>query len=256
MCPGEFLGTFFLTSFTMNKGYISILFSQCALFSYRGLLLPYHSFLKKVTKYVTHLLPSRPMLCKISSGGVTLKKLVSILGISALIMLVTACGGGDKEKASDVVPVADIMHAIKEQIAEDMKADFGDEDVLVDGQLQGYIEADLTDKDSEDPMIEMLHEKMELNEEELDEGIVLMPMMNVNSNEIIVLKAKEKAYVESLKETLGKELAAQTMTWEMYLPDQYEKVKNNLILTEGKHLIYITYEDPSAIEKIFNEKVK
>lgn len=185
-----------------------------------------------------------------------MKKLISILGISVLIVLVTACGSADKEKASGVVPVADIIQAIKEQMAEDMKEDFGDESPLVDGQLQGYIEADLTEKDSEDPTAEILLEKMELNEEELDEGIALMQMMNVNSNEIIILKAKEKAHVESLKEALEKELAAQTATWEMYLPDQYEKVKNNLILTEGKYLIYITYDDPNAIEKIFNEKVK
>ena len=44
--------------------------------------------------------------------------------------------------------------------------------------------------------------------------------------------------------------------WEMYLPDQFEKVKNNLILSKGTYLIYITYDNPEAIEKIFNEKVK
>ncbi|MCZ2257653.1 DUF4358 domain-containing protein [Sporosarcina sp. G11-34] len=184
-----------------------------------------------------------------------MKKVLSVLGVSALILLVTACGGTDK-KESSAVPVADIMDAVKEQIAKDMQEDFGDDNVLVDGELQGYIEADFTDKDGEDPMVTMLYERMGLKGEELEEGIVLMPMMNVNSNEIFILKAKEKAHVESIKEALDKELAAQITTWEMYLPDQYEKVENNIIITKGTYLIYITYDDPSAIEKIFNEKVK
>ena len=36
---------------------------------------------------------------------------------------------------------------------------------LVDGELLGYMEADLTAVDSEDPLVAMLNERLELKEE-------------------------------------------------------------------------------------------
>ncbi|MHA6258296.1 DUF4358 domain-containing protein [Sporosarcina sp. CAU 1771] len=185
-----------------------------------------------------------------------MKKFLSILGVCALILVISACGGADKEEATSTASTSDIMNAIKEQMAEDMKDDFGGEEVLVDGELSGYFSSNLTSGDEEDMLASILLERMELNVEDIEEGFALSPMMNVNSNDIIVLKAKDNTKVDSLKEALERELAAQTATWERYLPDQYEKVKNNRIVTEGLYLIYITYDNPEVIEDIFKKSVK
>ena len=133
-----------------------------------------------------------------------MRKFLGVMALSALIFVATGCAADDKESAD--VAVSDIMDAIKEQMAADMKESFGGEEPLVGGELQGYIEADLTAVDSEDPLVAMFHERLELKEEELSSGIALAPMMNVNSNEIIILKAKEKGHVESLKKALRREL--------------------------------------------------
>jgi hypothetical protein len=80
--------------------------------------------------------------------------------------------------------------------------------------------------------------------------------MNVNSDEIILLKAKDEAHVKSLKEALEREKEAQIKTWEIYLPDQFEKVKNNVIKTNGNYLLYVTYGNPDEIEAIFDSYFK
>ena len=80
--------------------------------------------------------------------------------------------------------------------------------------------------------------------------------MNVNADEIILLEAKDEKQVASLKEALEKELEGQVQTWKQYLPDQYEKVENNVIKTNGKYLLYVTYTKPGNIEKVFDSSFK
>ena len=119
-----------------------------------------------------------------------MRKFLGVMALSALIFVATGCAADDKESAD--VAVSDIMDAIKEQMAEDMKESFGGEEPLVGGELQGYIEADLTAVDSEDPLVAMFHERLELKEEELSSGMALAPMMNVNSNEIIIFESERE----------------------------------------------------------------
>lgn len=80
--------------------------------------------------------------------------------------------------------------------------------------------------------------------------------MNVNADEIIVLEAADEAQTDEVKTALENELAAQVQTWEQYLPDQFEKVKNNVILQNGTQFIYITYDQPEKIAQIFDPTSK
>jgi hypothetical protein len=162
------------------------------------------------------------------------------------------CSNQDIEKNEEApkVTLEEISQKIKEQMAADMKEQGAGEDVLVDGELQGYIEVDLMD--DKDPSTPIYMEKMKLNKEELEDGIVLAAMMNVNSDEIILLKAKDEVHVKSLKEALEREKEAQIKTWEVYLPDQFEKVKNNVIKTNGNYLLYVTSGNPEKIEEVFD----
>ena len=70
------------------------------------------------------------------------------------------------------------------------------------------------------------------------------------------MKAKSNEDAELLKASLQKELDAQIQTWSQYLPDQYEIVKKNVLKTKGEYVVYITYDNVDAVEKIFDEKVK
>ncbi|MGM0836594.1 MAG: DUF4358 domain-containing protein [Bacillota bacterium] len=181
-----------------------------------------------------------------------MKKFSSLAIISFLIFIMVGCSSPSPENGDSNVSIDDMLNDIKEQVAEDMKANGAGEEVYVDGELQGYMEGDLVETDESDPFVSIYMEKMELNKEELKNGYVLAPMMNINSDEIFLLEAKDEAQVESLKAALEREKVAQVQIWEQYLPDQYEKVENNIIKTNGKFLLYVTYENPEKIESIFD----
>lgn len=157
---------------------------------------------------------------------------------------------GCSQKTSEInVPVTDIMKDIKTQIAKDMKANGVPEESFKEGQLPMYMESELT-AETPNPMNEII------NKEDLEEGMVLELMINIKSDLIIVLKAKDDTKVENLKTSLEKVKEKQSKIWEAYLPDQYEKVKNTIIKSNGNYLVYITYDDAEKIEAAFDNALK
>lgn len=178
-----------------------------------------------------------------------MKKLAGIFVVIMAVLMV-ACGNqsadeSNKNEATEV-EFEDIITNIKNQINTDLKAE------NVEDMSQVYQEVELT-KTDDDSAADIWLEKMKLNPESLEKGTVIAALMSVKSDEIIVLEAKDEKQVSELKASLENELAAQVQTWEQYLADQYEKVKNNQIVTKGKFLLYVTYENPEAIEKAFND---
>ncbi|SHI03674.1 DUF4358 domain-containing protein [Clostridium grantii] len=169
--------------------------------------------------------------------------------VVAVIVSIFALIGCSKKTPEVNVSVNDIMKDIKVQIAEDMKNGGVPEEDFKDGQLPMYMEMDLT-SETPNPLSEMI------NKDDIEEGIALQPMMNVKSDMIVVLKAKDISKVESLKTSLQSIKEQQNQIWERYLPDQYEKVKNNIILSNGKYLIYITYDDVEKIQTAYENALK
>lgn len=110
---------------------------------------------------------------------------------------------------------------------------------------------DLTDE--EDPTGQMYMDTMGIDRDLLASGFGYQSMMNVNSTTIIVLEAASADDVPAVKEGLEAYLENQVNIWSQYLPDQYEKVENNIIKTEGNYFIYITYDNPESIEAIFDD---
>ena len=178
--------------------------------------------------------------------------------LTIVFVMIVGCGkdtNNKKEETSNVA-LSDMVMDFKKQLASDFKAEGTEEEMLVDGELQGYVTVDLTKKDDNNPQSAIFSEKLNINMDDLEEGYILAPMMNVKSDEIIVLKAKDEKQVEALKKVLEKEKQSQIDTWEKYLPDQYEKVKKNVIKTKGKYLLYVTYDQPEKIVDIFNNSLK
>lgn len=186
-----------------------------------------------------------------------MKKIAGLFILLSLLLFIVGCGNneGQQENVASEVKLEEILTSIKKQIAEDYKASGVEEEILVDGNLQGFNEVDLMDTDSESSSAVYI-EKLKLDTDQLAEGFILMPMMNVKSDEIILLKAKDDEQVERLKEILEAEKLSQIETWERYLPDQYEKVKNNVIKTNGKYLLYVTYDYPEKIVQIFEDSLQ
>lgn len=181
---------------------------------------------------------------------------------AVVIFTMVGCSGsglndGIKDEAATTeVSVKDIMDSIKGQVVQDIKDAGFDDGQTNEEILQSYVETNLVKAKTEDSMTQIFMERTEIDKELLAEGLMFNSMFNTNSDEIIVLKAKNEKDAESLKVSLQKELDAQIQTWERYLPDQYEKVKNNVLKTTGDFVLYVTYDNVDAIEQIFDEKVK
>lgn len=187
---------------------------------------------------------------------------LKVLLLAFVLVLAAGCSKQEEtnkpgtEKPDTAVSFDAMTTEMKEAIAEFLKEGGVEEEVLVDNKLLYYLETDLTASEDEDPAVAIWLEKMGLDQAKISKGLVIAAMMNVNADEIIVLEAKDEADVASLKESLEKELENQDMTWKQYLPDQYEKVEDNIITTNGKYLLYVTYSEPDKIEEIFNSHTK
>lgn len=174
-----------------------------------------------------------------------MKKVWLVVSLIVLTMVMAACGSdsaGDSTDETEAVTMntEEVMSQIESQISDDM-----------DGETGMFQRANLTDE--EDPTGQMYIDTMGIERDLLASGFGYQSMMNVNSTTIIVLEAASADDVPAVKEGLEAYLENQVNVWSQYLPDQYEKVENNIIKTAGNYLIYITYDNPENIETIFDE---
>lgn len=172
-----------------------------------------------------------------------MKKIMILLVTIALVLGVTGC-----TKPVNV-PIADVLAEVKEAIKADLLASgsFTEED-LAEG-LPGLLEGDLL----KDDLMMFVSDPDLFKQELISEGSILAPMFNVMSDEIILLKAKDKGAVKELQAALEQEKENRLTQWESYLPNQYEKVKNTVIKVQGQYLLYATWEDPKIIEAAFDK---
>lgn len=177
-----------------------------------------------------------------------MKKLYMFLVSILIIIIFIGCSSQSETKE---VTVSDIMLNIKEQIALDLKEGGVPEDELKDENLPTMLEGDLKAKKT-DPLID----SDGLDIEYIEEGIILQAVININSDRIIILKAKDKNNVQDLKKSLEDIRKNQAKIWEHYLPDQYKKIENTIIKEKGNYLLYVTYDNPDKIETIFDEMLK
>ena len=174
-----------------------------------------------------------------------MKKVWFVVSLIVLTMVLAACGSdsaGDSRDETEAITMdtEEVMDQIESQISDDM-----------DGEIGMFQRANLTDE--EDPTGQMYIDTMGIERDLIASGFGYQSMMNVNSTVIMVLEAVSADDVPAVKEGLEAYLDDQDRIWSQYLPDQHEKVKNNIIKTAGNYLIYITYDHPENIEAIFDE---
>lgn len=105
-------------------------------------------------------------------------------------------------------------------------------------------------------------ELMELNAEEieyfygvdvhkLEEYTVRVPLMNVNANELSILKVKHKKDVSTVVTSINQRAEDVQKLFQKDLPDQYEIAKNNRIETNGKYILFVISEDANTFVEIY-----
>lgn len=86
----------------------------------------------------------------------------------------------------------------------------------------------------------------------LEDYSIRMPMMNVKSNEIAILKVKDAKDLPAV-ETAVKERAADIQKqFEQYLPDQYENAQNYKLVTKGNYILFVISESADQLVNEFD----
>ena len=155
-----------------------------------------------------------------------MKKYTVLIALCLCMLALAACGGGSGDAVSYDTAKENLVNAL----AQELKAGgIGEDAFTEETPLPGYAILDQVDASS------------------VKQGVVIQAMMNVRSDLIVLIEVKDDAGAQRVQEALADTLASQEQTWSTYLPDQYEKVQNNVTGRVGNLLYYITSDHPQEL---------
>lgn len=102
---------------------------------------------------------------------------------------------------------------------------------------------------------DQIKDTLNIEESDVEEFLMKMPMMMVQSNTYIIVKPSE-GKEDTVKKAIDDYMKKLEDQWSTYLPDQYELVKNRKVEKIGNYLIYIvSSENELVFNTINNNKV-
>jgi len=100
---------------------------------------------------------------------------------------------------------------------------------------------------------EMVQEWYHLDPTLLEEYTIRVPLMNVKTNEIALLKVKDAADVPTVQAAVEQRAADVQKLFESYLPDQYENAKNYKLIADGNYVLFIISESADELIAAYND---
>jgi len=109
----------------------------------------------------------------------------------------------------------------------------------------------------EQPMLmevtgEQLQDIYNIDPEKLEAYAIRIPMMNVKTNEIAILKVKDAADVSAVEEALKQRAETVQQQFETYLPDQYDNAKNYKLVTKGNYVLFVISDQADELVKVYD----
>lgn len=152
--------------------------------------------------------------------------------ILAVVFFVGSCANSDVSDDGEIdvntVPVATIVDKINETYP-----------------LAG---ADVLTEDLYKPVYQLTADMVE-------EAKIIVPLMNVKSNELAGMLAKP-GQVNAVKEALEARQQTVCQTFQQYLPDQYEIAQKGEILVRGNYVFLLMLEDNRGAIEIIDSYLK
>lgn len=88
-------------------------------------------------------------------------------------------------------------------------------------------------------------------DENVEEFVCEIPAMNVHATEICVVKFNKNVTEDEAEKFFEKRQDSLEQTWENYLPDQYEIVKDSKVAVRGPYALFCVGEKADEAEKAF-----
>ncbi|MEK4231063.1 DUF4358 domain-containing protein [Solibacillus sp. FSL H8-0538] len=132
-----------------------------------------------------------------------------------------------------------------------------DKSSTIEAKLPAKEMADQMVKEVEQPMLmelqpDQVKEFYNIDPEMLDEYSIRIPMMNVKTNEIAILKVKNAEDIPDVESAVKQRAENVKKQFETYLPDQYENAKNYKLITKGNYVLLVISEEADALVKVYN----
>lgn len=201
------------------------------------------------------------------------KRVLQLLMIVAMGVALTACGGDNTDKNVNAGNGSNTSangnnagsNSDGEQDPEDETAPGNDSDT--DGEegtaeansAKGIVDAILTKVEQPAQMPvegDMVKDMYHLDPSLLEDYSIMMPLMNVKTNEVAVLKVKDAKDIAAVEEAVKQRAADVQKQFETYLQDQYENAKNFQVVKKGNYVLFVISESADAIVSEFESLVK
>lgn len=158
-----------------------------------------------------------------------MKRLIAVVIALVLVFSLTAC-----QSAAPKKDPAEAVASVSKEFLETNK-----------DQLPAFMELDA----------ETLQAMYGIEPDWVDAFVCQFPMMNVHATEIFVAHVKD-GQMDKVKQAIEDRKAALDATWSMYLPEQYELVKNSVTEVSGNYILFAVTEHTDSIKAIFEKAVK
>ena len=130
-------------------------------------------------------------------------------------------------------------------------------DKPVESKLSAKEMTDQMVKEVEQPaQIELPAEQVKdfynIDSEKLEDYSIRIPMMNVKTNEIAILKVKDAKDVPEVELAVKQRAENVKKQFETYLPDQYENAKNYKLVTKGNYVLLVISDKAEELVKVYD----
>lgn len=105
---------------------------------------------------------------------------------------------------------------------------------------------EITDLDK--PMLEGLG----INAEDIEEAIIKFPMINLQVDEIMIIKVKDAEKIPQIEEGLKNHVENVVKSFENYVPQNHEIAQNYIMKTKGNYIFLAMSEDAEKAEVVFD----
>ena len=124
------------------------------------------------------------------------------------------------------------------------------EDLATKMQQSGAFEDELVKIDSE-----MIMNDYNFTTDEVEE-FVSYQGSGATSEEIVILKVKDKSDLNSIKDKINARIAERKEAFQSYLPKEVGKIDNNILRVEGNYVIFCVSNDSSKVNQAINDCIK
>lgn len=160
-----------------------------------------------------------------------MKKILSFMLIGLLVFSLAGCS----EKIPDIA-VRDIMTNIENESE----------------IAKGLSELDFKKADLQDFEKQMI-ESFGIDIEDIEEGIMKFPMINLQVDSVILLKVNNEEKLPEVKASLENYVENQRKAFENYMPQNLEVINNHILKEKGKYMILIISNEAEKIDEAFEK---